>query len=170
MRFIVQTKRIVSFALMILRFVSISEIYFGNVRLNFGDPRESVRSKLGGSYQEKNQTLSLGDSVAPMIQRRDIYDTLAGSTGNFFFLNYDENQLLAEIEVHKCEQIQVIDVVFDFESELDGVADRLSKYGQVDKIYGGYLFKELHICMEENMEENGTLKYFYCASDISHFE
>lgn len=61
--------------------------------------------------------------------RRDIYK---GDTINdfSFILNYDKDDLLAEVEVHRCSKIQIADFAFNFEEEVCG-----SKY---ESIFRGY--------------------------------
>jgi len=71
---------------MIVQYLPTNEIYINNVSLRFGDPRDSIRTKLGSSYKESNETISLGDLDEPILQRRDIYDNL-DSSEFFFFLN-----------------------------------------------------------------------------------
>jgi hypothetical protein len=159
---------------MILRYLPTTEIYINNVSLRFGDQRESVRTKLGGRHEESNKIIPLGELAEPIVQRRDIYDSL-NSSEEFFFLDYDKNDLLAELEVHRCEKIQIFDLIFDFASEIDWVAKELSKYSSIDKKGDGeYFLKELHISIidERQMggEDKSTISYFYCAADVSHLE
>lgn len=159
---------------MILRYFPTKEFSIDDVSLQFGMHREVVRVKLGGSHQEKNTVVSLGDSVEPLVQRRDIYNKL-DSTGDFFFLNYDKKDLLKELEVHDCEKIQVFDFLFDFNTELDVIAIELSKFSPITiKKDGEVFFKGLHISIIDKMrmggEEDTTLGYFYCAADISHLD
>jgi hypothetical protein len=84
---------------MILRYLPKTEIYINNVSLRFGDQRESVRTKPGGRHEESNKIMSLGELDDPIVQRLDIYDSL-NSSEEFFFPDYDKNDLLAELEVH----------------------------------------------------------------------
>lgn len=67
----------------------------------------------------------------------------------------------------------MFDVIFDFESELDWIAAKLSKYSTLtQKSDGEYFINDLHISIIDEMhmggEEKNTLSYFYCASDVSH--
>jgi len=117
---------------MVFRYLSTSEFSIDSVPLKFGDSRESVRMKIGGCYEESDKTISIGDSDAPLIQRRDIYDYI-DSTGDFYFLNYDTNDQLTELEIQRCGEIYVISTQFTFDSELDWIAEELSKYSLVRK-------------------------------------
>jgi len=165
---------------MFLRYLPTKELIIDNVPLQFGDPRELVRRKLNRGYKEQNLVIPLPDGIPlpdfakPIIQRRDIYNSLSSTRDNFF-LNYDANDLLSDLEVHRCEKIQVFDFVFDFNDDLDFIAKELSKYSPMSKTGDGeYFFKDLHISMIDEMhmggEEKNTISYFYCASDVSHLE
>jgi hypothetical protein len=159
---------------MIVRYSPTKEFSIDDVSLQFGMHREVVREKLGGGHQEKNKVVSLGDSVEPIVQRRDIYNKL-DSTGDFFFLNYDKDDLLRDLEVHDCEKIQVLDFVFDFNNELDVIASELAKFSPITlKKEGEVFFKGLHISIIDKMrmggEEDTTLGYFYCSADIKHLD
>jgi hypothetical protein len=159
---------------MFLHYLPTKEFIIDNVPLQFGAHRELVRAKLGGGHKEQNQIIPLSESVKPLVQRRDIYDNL-NSKGDYFFLNYDENDLLNELEVHRCEKIQVFDFLFDFDDDLDLIALELSKYSPISKRGDGeYFFKDLCISIIDEMhmggEDKSTISYFYCASDVSHLE
>lgn len=118
--------------------------------------------------------MQISDSPTDLIyQRRDIYKNV-NSTENIFFLSYDENDLLNEIEVHNCDKIKVNDFVFDFNDELDFIASGLNNYSlETRKGEGEYFFKDIKVTiMNKNQmgAEGGTLGYFYCAEDVTHLE
>ncbi len=159
---------------MIFRYLSTNEFVLDNIQLQFGASRESVRAQLGRTFEEQNRVIPLGPMEAPIIQRNDIYDDSA-SNGDFFSLNYDQNDLLIELEIHHCEKIQVFDFSFSFNDEMDAIATGLSKYAPITRNEDGQcFFKELHISITDEMhmggEEKNTMSYFYFALDVSHLE
>jgi hypothetical protein len=142
--------------------------------MEFNEERELIRSKLEANYIEDNQVMQIGDSLTDLIyQRRDIFKNI-NSTDNYFFLGYDENDLLIEVEVHNCDKIKVIDFVFDFNDELDIIASGLSKYSfATQKSEGEYFFNDIKVSIINKSQmgaEGSTLGYFYCAKDVTHLE
>lgn len=159
---------------MILHYLLKNKILIDDVALEFNEARESVRMKLAGSYKADNQIMQIGSSdKQSMYQRRDIYQNL-NSTENFFFLSYDKNDLLSELEVHQCDKIKVLDALFDFNDELDSIALELCRYSPINnQSEGEYFFKDLKIVIMDKTQmggEGSTLGYFYCAADVTHLE
>ncbi len=159
---------------MILQYLPTDKIIIDGVLLEFYEDRDSIRPKIAASYKEDNQIIQFGDSdVESILQRRDIYQNI-NSSENFFFLGYDENDLLHEVEIHQWDKIKVFDVLFGFADELAFVAFDFSRYSPVSKkSEGEYFFKELKIVImdQERMGGEGdSLGYFYCASDVKHLE
>lgn len=150
-----------------------NKIIIDGVALEFLDQRNRVREKIGTDYKEDNQVIDLGDDVAPILQRRDIYEDI-NSSECFFFLIYDKDDLLREVEVHHCDDIQVFDALFSFNEGLDAIANKLMKYSDNNKeSEGEYLFRDLKIVItsKEQMGGDGnSLGYFYCTIDITHLE
>jgi len=159
---------------MILHYLLKNKILIDDVALEFSEGRESVRMKLAGNYKADNQVIQMGSSeVKSIYQRRDIYQN-SNSTENFFFLGYDKNDLLSEIEVHHCDKIKVLDTLFDFNDDLDSIASGLYRYSPISKhSEGEYFFKDLKIVIMDKTQMGGqgsTLGYFYCTSDATHIE
>ncbi len=156
---------------MILHYIPTDKIIADMVAFQFLEGRQSVRDKLAWQYQEDNQQFQIGGD--DMHQRRDIYRNL-NDTENFFFLGYDEDDCLAEIEVHFCDKIRVFDIEFDFNEELTSVASKLKAYSDVFKENEGEVFfRELKISIMNESKVGGSgsqLGYFYCAHDVSHLE
>src|SRR5579863_8206325 len=116
---------------MILSYFPPSKISIDDVVIGFNESRELIRKKLTGGYKEDNQIIQLGSSdMEPIYQRRDIYQNY-NSTENFFFLGYDEGDLLTEIEVHWCDEIKVFDAAFNFNDSLDSIALKLDRYNPI---------------------------------------
>ncbi len=159
---------------MILQYQPANKVAIDKVALEFNEKRDSIRVKLGQIYEEYNEVVQLGTPhMDPIYQRRDIYKNI-NATDNYFFLNYDKNDLLSEVEIHRCEKINVFDVSFDFDEELDSIVLRLSKYSSVvRKSEGEYFLRELKVVISSRAHMGGegdTLGYFYCSSDVAHLE
>ena len=159
---------------MIIFYLPPKKIFIDGVIIEFNEERKSIRSKLGTDYTEDNQVIQIGNSATDLTyQRRDIFKNL-NSTENFFFLGYDENDLLSEVEVHYCDEIKVNDFVFGFNDELDFVASGLNNYSSTKKSgEGEYFFKEIKVSIMDKSQmggEGSTLGYFYCAEDVTHLE
>jgi hypothetical protein len=92
----------------------------------------------------------------------------------FFFLDYDKDDLLGEIEIIKCDKIQLNKADFGFKDELDSIALLLSNYSEISILSDGeYFFKDLKVVISDERNRGGedsTLGYFYCAADVSHLE
>jgi hypothetical protein len=150
------------------------KILINDVIIKFDEGRELVRQELNVECTEVNEVIKVGNSETDWIyQRRDVYKNVNHSE-NFFFLNYDQSDLLLEIEIHNCNAIIVNDFSFDFETELDFIASGLSAYSAVtQKGDGEYFFSDIKVSVldKNQMGDDGTtLGYFYCAKDASHLE
>jgi hypothetical protein len=156
---------------MVIQYLPSTEVLFDDILVAFSEDRKSVRKKLNRHYEEANETIELDEEAEPLNLRRDIYFGV-NSAEFHFFLNYDSKDLLIEIEVHQCEKLQVMNLKFDFNHELDMVALELSKYSRVTIISEGeILFNDLKIVLSDKRKmggEGNSIGYFYCASDISH--
>ncbi len=157
---------------MILQYFPANRIIVDNIVLEFGERRDSVRAELAMDYEEDNQVIQLQDSdMEPLYMRRDIYKGVS-SAELFFFLNYDKNDLLSEVEVHRCERIEVLSISFSFDDELDSVALALSEYSEIRILSEGEIFfKDLKMVISDKRKmggEGNTIGYFYCASDVTH--
>jgi hypothetical protein len=154
---------------MVLSYFPTSKISIDDVVLGFNESRKSIRKKLTGGYKEDNQIIEMGSST--IYQRRDIYQNY-NSTASFFFLGYDEGDLLIEVEVHWCNEIKVFDATFSFNDNLESIALKLNGYSPISsQSEGEYFFEELKIVImdaEKMGGEGDALGYFYCASDVSH--
>jgi hypothetical protein len=157
---------------MIIEYLVPDKIAIDTIFIEFNEDRNSIRSKIGEDFKEDNQVIQFGENE-PIIQRRDIYQNIY-SSDNFFFLGYDSNDLLSEVEIHHCSKIKVLDVLFGFEDEVDSVVSRLEKHSSVtEKGEGEYFFKDLKIVIMDAQSmggEGSSLGYFYCATDVSHLE
>jgi hypothetical protein len=155
-----------------LEYLPAQGILVNKVLIEFGEPRDMVRSKLDDKHKEDDLQIPF-DNSEPVWQRRDVYTNF--ETGNnLFFLGYDDSNVLSEVEVHYCDQIKVLDVVFDFNSSLKSIALQLERYADITKqTIGEYFFTDLKLSIIDKSQlggEGNTLGYFYCSSDVSHLE
>jgi hypothetical protein len=156
---------------MILNYVPKEKITINDAVLNFFEHRDFIRAKLPKTYKEDNQLVEFGQQYESILVRRDIYQG-RDTSDYLFFLDYDKDDLFAEIEVIKCEKIVVLDISFDFNDELDEIALKFEKYSDLTILSDGeYFFKDLRIVLSNKWKRGGegsTIGYFYCAHDISH--
>ena len=159
---------------MILNYIPKKKILIDTASIYFGENRESVRNKIEETFKEDNQIIETGTlNLDNIYIRRDIYEYM-DSTESYFFLSYDNDDSLIEIEVHKCTQIKVLDIIFDFNTNLNSITSQLSKYSIVENKSKGEIFlKDINILLMDKEHMGGagnTLGYFYCASDVSHLK
>jgi hypothetical protein len=146
-------------------------VSLGGTLLLWGSDRQQVRRLLNGKY-EIGDNNDLVDPTQNIILHRDIYKNYQGQD-NSFFLNFDKNEQLTEVEVHYGLNIKVADIVIHFSMDIKKAADLL--YGissdTVRLSNGEYFFKDLKltIASSDTMGGDGNeLSYFYCSKDVSH--
>ena len=159
---------------MILDYLPLNNILIDGVSIKFHEHRKIVRDKLGSNCIEDNQTIQVGNSTEDLINvRRDIYKII-NNKDCFFILNFDEMELLNEIEVHHCNKIRVNNFEFSFNDELDYIVSGLSKFSYAKALgEGECFFKEIKVSIVNKRQMGGnenTLGYFYFAEDVSHLE
>ena len=147
-------------------------VYIGDTLLLWGNDRQQVRTLLNDNYEIGDNVIDLGDPNQNIIQRRDIYKNYQ-EQDNFFFLNYDDNEQLTEVEVHHGINIEVAGITIDFSMDIVKAADLLGSISADNKRLsdGEYFFKNLKltIASSESMGGEGNeLSYFYCSKDVSH--
>ena len=156
---------------MILKYLP-PEIIVDKISITFKENRSIVRSKIKRDYTEDNRIIPLPNpNIEPLYMRRDIYKGKSASD-TYFFLDYDKDDLLGEVEVHRCERIEVLDIAFDFNDELDSVAMMFSEFSEIRILSEGEVFfKDLKMVLSDKRKmggEGSTIGYFYCTSDVSH--
>lgn len=140
---------------------------------SWGESRSSCRAKLKAQHEEEDRTLFEDKSSKEQIlQKRDIYEDLEGGF-NFFFLNYNSNEELHELELNWGVQLQVKEVQLNFEDNLQECKKQLSALDadSVELEKGSILFKNLllNICNDKAMGGDGNgLSYVYAAANIDH--
>ncbi|AXY73556.1 hypothetical protein D3H65_05990 [Paraflavitalea soli] len=108
------------------KYIPTDKAFINEVALTFKESRDLIRAKLGGKHSVADQLTGLVTRDGkPINLRRDIYQDKQPA-GCFFFLNYNEDDQLRDIEVHRCKQIQVFDTLFGFDDKIDFIAGQLS--------------------------------------------
>lgn len=157
---------------MIFQYTVHGKFLIDSIPLQFGLSRDLVRAKLGGGHEAQNEEISLGDEQPAIIRRRDLYDR-QDSTGALFFLGYDSNDLLSELEIRRCKRIKMFGIEFTFRDETELIAEELSGHSPlIRKSKGEYFFPELQLLLIDEKHMGGwdsnMLDCFYCAADLSH--
>jgi hypothetical protein len=148
-----------------------------SIKIEWNLERDSVRNRLGNKHKSDDRIIDVaeffdGDKSKNIDQKRDIYESLY-SQDDSFFLSYDQNNLLTELEVHSGFNIILDGVKLEFGNE---IMDYIKKF-QIKGIEwtemenGNYLLPILkaNIANSELLGGDGTgLGYFYGALDISH--
>lgn len=152
-------------------------VSFGNTVLLWDTDRQQVRTLLNDNFKIADDVIDLsqynnGDTSKNIIQRRDIYENYKGQE-NFFFLNFDSNDKLAEIELHHGLVIGIEGVDIDFSMDVEKVAELLTSISNDKKQLsdGEYFFEKLKLTIASSEAIGGDgseLAYFYCSKDISH--
>ncbi len=143
-------------------------VILNKIELNWGTQRELVRKLLNSNYQVQDRFY---DDIG-ISQKRDVYKNYMGSN-NFFFLNYDESNLLIDLEVHDGAEVIVGGVLLSFEKELSVIINDLQIVSPIiTKIRDGeYFFRDLHFTVSDQEAmggEGSTLGYFYCSVNTDH--
>lgn len=144
--------------------------------LNWGDDRQSTRKKLGIKYTEDDRLIDLaslsgGDLSQNIDVKRDIY----GSPDNLFFfhLNYDAENKLESVEIHKCENVLLEAITLEFGRDINFIQNALLNLdttgGVIDS--GEFLFPQIKVVVasDDTMGGEGSgFAYFYAANNIQH--
>ena len=93
---------------------------------------------------------------------------------NYFFLSYDKQDKLNELEVHWGMNILINKIEMEFGKDIKDYLERLKSagYEYIELEEGNYLFKGLKITIadSESMGGDGNgLSYFYSGQNIDHF-
>jgi hypothetical protein len=136
--------------------------------INWGTQREIIRKLLNNNHKAQD---SINDD-ANISQKRDVYKNYNGSD-NFFFLNYNKNNKLIELEVHDGVEIIVGSALLSFEKELSAIVEDLQTISPLVTKIGDceYFFKDLKLTISdlEAMGGDGSvLGYFYCSVNTDH--
>ncbi|MEI9957794.1 MAG: hypothetical protein WDM90_16185 [Ferruginibacter sp.] len=142
-----------------------SFIYFPNegislnqIKIYWGDYRFDIQQLLHNKH-------SKSDSVS----KRDIYYNFNGEE-NYFFLNYDEKNLLIEVEIHNGILISINNILLKFGTDFQTAVSLLKNVSadNVETSAGEYLFKDLKLTISNSESMGGegdNLAYFYCSKE-----
>lgn len=152
-------------------------VSFGDTVLLWDTDRQQVRKLLNDDFKVADNIVDLsqynnGDTSKNVIQRRDIYENYQGEN-NFFFLNFDPDDRLTEVELHHGFNINIEGVGIDFSMDMEKAVELLTSISG-DKMQlsdGEYFFKKLRLTIASSEAMGGEgkkLSYFYCSKDVSH--
>lgn len=144
---------------------------------NWREERESVRLKLKNLHKEDDRVIEMshffnGDTSHDIDQKRDIYQDING-TKNYFFLSYDKDNFLSELEVHWGIKVSIDNIELEFEKDINIYLNQLTSKGYDFKEIeqGNYLFEKLKITIADAESTGGDgngLSYLYSGQDIEH--
>jgi hypothetical protein len=152
-------------------------ISFGDLLLSWGTDRHQIRRLLNDTFEISDNVIDLseynnGYTSQNIIQRRDIYANFQGHD-NFFFLNFDNEDKLRDIEIHHGFEIKINGKVINFSMDIEKVAELLVDISDDKKLLsdGEYFFKDLKLIIASSDAMGGDgkeLSYFYCSKDVTH--
>jgi hypothetical protein len=138
--------------------------------IRWGGERGMVRKLLDNSHKGDDRTVSLGETDLQV--RRDIYANF-NHEKNYFFLNYDADDRLNEVELHDGGVVEVQTLRLEFGKDVfNMVADlKRSGFSSKETEQGQFLFEDLKmvIATSDAMGGDGNgLAYVYVSNSISH--
>ena len=160
-----------------IEYISDKGFILGTNSINWGDDRKMVREKLKNRHEEDDDIIEMAELFSNDLnhnteRRRDIYEDIDNEE-NYFFLSYDKESCLNELEVHWGINVQINDVEMEFEKDINIYLKQLKskgyKYIELEK--GTYLFNKLKITIADSESMGGDgkdLSYFYAGKNIEH--
>ncbi|RXK60530.1 hypothetical protein ESA94_08660 [Lacibacter luteus] len=150
---------------------------FADKVILWGADRQLTRKLLNGDFNAGDNVIDLsqynnGDTSKNIIQRRDIYENYQ-EQDNYFFLNFNSNGKLTELELHHGFTINIEGIEIDFSMNIEKVVELLSSISDNKKQLsdGEYFFKKLKLTIASNEAIGGDgpgFAYFYCSKDVTH--
>lgn len=155
---------------MIITYIKIDYFKFGEKLISFGSKRNDIREVLDVEYEIEDQVISFGDGEPPMNIKRDVYQD--SKFRYYFFLNYDNDDFLEEIEVHYCEKIILPEFEINFHLNFnDLIRKMMGNYNTKIISEGEILLLSLNMVMASDKKMGGeseNLSYVYFAKNINH--
>ncbi|MGB0391856.1 MAG: hypothetical protein ACPGD5_09810 [Salibacteraceae bacterium] len=149
----------------------------GSNNFNWGESREEVRQKLKNRHEEDDRVIEntgsdKEDTNQNIQQRRDIYEDIENGT-NYFFLSFDNDNCLNELEVHWGVNVKINDVEMEFEKDITIYLKQIKSSGYEFEVLeeGNYLCKKLKMTIADSQAMGGKgndLSYFYSSNNIEH--
>jgi hypothetical protein len=147
-------------------------VFIDDTLLLWGSDRQLARTLLNGKYEAGDHVIDLGEPNQNLIQHRDIYKNYQRQD-NLFFINYDENEQLTEVEVHHGLIIRVGAIILNFSMDFEEATKLLEGISgdNMRLADGTYFFNDLKLTIASSQTMGGDgnqLSYFYCSKDVSH--
>lgn len=147
----------------------------GDQFFNWGEDRESVRQKLKQVHKADDRVIEMaeyfdGDESQNIETKKDIYQDIAEET-NYFFLSYDKDEMLSELEIHWGIIIKVEGLELQFEKPVPEYVEQLERRGFQSIKEEDFFFPELKMVIADNESTGGEgngLSYFYAAKNVDH--
>lgn len=143
----------------------------------WNDDRKSVRHKLKNQHKEDDNVIEMsqffdGDTSHDIDQKRDVYQDLSGMK-NYFFLSYDKDNFLNELEIHWGIKVWIDNIELELEKNINIYLNQLNSKGYDFKEIeqGNYLFEKLKITIADSESIGGDgngLSYLYSGQNIEH--
>jgi len=162
---------------MTIEYISDKGFILGTYSIDWGEDRKQVREKLKNRHEEDDDIIETAELFGKDFnhnneRRRDIYEDIANEE-NYFFLNYDKESCLKELEVHWGINVQISGVEMEFEKDITIYLKQLESkgYEYIELEKGTYLFKKLKITIADSESMGGDgkdLSYFYAGKNIEH--
>ena len=160
-----------------IKYIPNNGFHIDSDKFNWNENRESVRQKIQNQHKTDDRTIEMaeffgGDKSHDIEQRRDIYENIKNEK-NYFFLSYDKDDKLSELEIHWGIEISVKEIELIFQKDISKYLKELNQIGEnyLEVEEGNYLFENLKmtIANSESMGGEGKeLSYFYSAKNIEH--
>jgi hypothetical protein len=153
-------------------------VRFLNNELYWGEHRIEVRKKTVGEFRQSDSQIDMSiyhndSSDFNIKQQRDIYSMINGYEC-FVFFNYDQNDLLRDIEIHNGMSLKFDSIILSFDKNIIDLVSEIKKAFKSTPIVdseGYFLFEELKlvIASDQSMGGDGTsLGYIYVSNNIDH--
>ena len=135
------------------------------------DNRKEIRLKLRNLHKENdfemdNSESFGGDNSFNIVQKRDIYENIKNEE-NLFFLNYNNENELTEIEFHIGIKLNIGNETIEIGEEMISVLEKLN-YSNIGDEDGNFFLEELklNISNDEFVGGDGSgLSYIYISKD-----
>ena len=152
-------------------------VSIGDLLLLWGSDIHQIRQLLNDNFEISDNVIDMsqynnGDTSQNIIQRRDIYRNFQGHD-NFFFVNFDKEDKLRDIEIHHGLDINISGKVINFSMDIEKVVELLDNISDDKMLLSGgeYFFKDLKLTIASSDAMGGDgkeLSYFYCSKDVTH--
>ncbi len=143
----------------------------------WGDDRKSIRNKLNNQHKEDDTIIEMaeffdGDTSYDIEQKKDVYQDINNSK-NYFFLSYDKENRINQLEVHWGINIIIKDIEMAFNKNINIYLDKLASkgYERIEIEEGNYFYKDLKMVIADSESmggDGGDLSYFYSSKNIEH--